>query len=139
MKKNILCISILVVILICVCLILKYNSKKTNNKNIENIPSNVSEVLSIEMKEETEGGYIYYKTEERELIEKIVNALNKIEIKGKTNIAFSDNTKTYTLKISDGTMLTYCFQNNYYNKDNVNYEIYNYQELMKIKIPEVNK
>ena len=38
------------------------------------------EVVSIEMKEETEGGYIYYKTEEKQLIEEIVNALNTGEV-----------------------------------------------------------
>lgn len=93
------------------------------------------EVVSIEMKEETEGGYIYYKTEEKQLIEEIVNALNKIEVKEKTNLMFSDNTKTYILTLYDGTTLKYSFQANYYHEDNINYEIDNYEDLMKIKIP----
>ena len=49
---------------------------------------------------------------------------------------FSDNTKTYILTLYDGTTLKYSFQANYYHEDNINYEIDNYEDLMKIKIPE---
>ena len=48
-----------------------------------------------------------------------------------TQIMFTDETSG-----NDGTTLTYYFQSNYYNKDNVNYKTYNYEELRKIKIPE---
>ena len=112
----------------------KYSNKNNDNVIIENIPNSADKVSSVEIKEETEGGEIYHKTQERKVIEEVVNALKKIEVKDKTNIKFSDNTKTYILKLYDGTTLTYCFQNNYYNINNVNYKTYNYEELMKIKI-----
>ena len=48
---------------------------------------------------------------------------------------FSDNGQYYIIEYNNGTTLTYYFQNNYYNKDNVNYRTYNYEELRKIKIP----
>ncbi|MGM9878424.1 MAG: hypothetical protein ACI31R_00110 [Bacilli bacterium] len=72
----------------------KNSDKETENITINNIKYKADEVVSIEMKEETEGRYIYSKTEDQQLIEKIVNALNKIEIKEKTDLMFSDNTKT---------------------------------------------
>ena len=138
MKKG---IYILVICIVCLIAIIIYCSvksddKKTRNITIDNMQCKADEVVSIEMKEETEGGYIYYKTEEKQLIEEIVNALNKIEVKEKTNLMFSDNTKTYILTLYDGTTLKYSFQANYYHEDNINYEIDNYEDLMKIKIPE---
>ncbi|MGN1351730.1 MAG: hypothetical protein ACI4VE_02970 [Clostridia bacterium] len=137
MKKG---IYILVICIVCLIAIIIYCSvksddKKTRNITIDNMQCKADEVVSIEMKEETEGGYIYYKTEEKQLIEEIVNALNKIEVKEKTNLMFSDNTKTYILTLYDGTTLKYSFQANYYHEDNINYEIDNYEDLMKIKIP----
>ena len=138
MKKG---IYILVICIVCLIAIIIYCSvksddKKTRNITIDNMQCKADEVVSIEMKEETEGGYVYYKTEEKQLIEEIVNALNKIEVKEKTNLMFSDNTKTYILTLYDGTTLKYSFQANYYHEDNINYEIDNYEDLMKIKIPE---
>ncbi len=138
MKKG---IYILVICIVCLIAIIIYCSvksddKKTRNITIDNMQCKADEVVSIEMKEETEGGYIYYKTEEKQLIEEIVNALNKIGVKEKTNLMFSDNTKTYILTLYDGTTLKYSFQANYYHEDNINYEIDNYEDLMKIKIPE---
>lgn len=93
------------------------------------------------LKEETEGGYSYYKTEDKELIEKIIKALNNIQIGEKVDVMFSDDGRYYIIEYYDGTTLTYYFQSNYYNKNNVNYKTYNYEELRKIKIPEeiVNK
>ena len=137
MKKG---IYILVICIVCLIAIIIYcsvksDNKKTRNITIDNMQCKADEVVSIEMKEETEGGYIYYKTEEKQLIEEIVNALNKIEVKEKTNLMFSDNTKTYILTLYDGTTLKYSFQANYYHEDNINYEIDNYEDLMKIKIP----
>ena len=137
MKKG---IYILVICIVCLIAIIIYCSvksddKKTRNITIDNMQCKADEVVSIEMKEETEGEYIYYKTEEKQLIEEIVNALNKIEVKEKTNLMFSDNTKTYILTLYDGTTLKYSFQANYYHEDNINYEIDNYEDLMKIKIP----
>lgn len=93
MKKKILIISIIIlsVIITFMIYLLKVNYKKNNDEIFENTPNSASEVLSVEMTEETEGGYVYYKTEEKELIEKIVKALNEIEIKEKTDIAISDD------------------------------------------------
>lgn len=139
MKKGIYILAICIVCIIAIIIYcsVKSNDKETKNITIDNMKCKVDEVVSIEMKEETEGGYIYYKTEEQQLIKEIVNALNKIEIKEKTDLMFSDNTKTYILTLSDGTTLTYSFQINYYHKGNINYEIDNYEDLMKIKIPRV--
>ena len=140
MKKdnNILVIYIVCLIAIIIYCSVKSDDKKTRNITIDNMQCKADEVVSIEMKEETEGGYIYYKTEEKQLIEEIVNALNKIGVKEKTNLMFSDNTKTYILTLYDGTTLKYSFQANYYHEDNINYEIDNYEDLMKIKITEEN-
>ena len=138
MKKGIYILVIRIVCLIAIIIYcsVKSDDKKTRNITIDNMQCKADEVVSIEMKEETEGGYIYYKTEEKQLIEEIVNALNKIEVKEKTNLMFSDNTKTYILTLYDGTTLKYSFQANYYHEDNINYEIDNYEDLMKIKITE---
>lgn len=115
-------------------------SKKNNCKKIDNITINnnqyeIEQIVSIKMKEETEGGYIYYKTENKELIQEIIETLNNIEIGEKVDVMFSDNGQYYIIEYNNGTTLTYYFQNNYYNKDNVNYRTYNYEELRKIKIP----
>ena len=117
------------------------NNKKIEKTNINVIENDIDKILSISIKEETEGGYIYYKTEDKELIEKVINALNNIQIGEKVDVMFSDNGRYYIIEYNDGTTLTYYFQNNYYNKDNVNYKTYNYDELRKIKIPEesINK
>ena len=52
------------------------NNKKENNI----IEENFTEVTSVQVIEETEGGYKYYKTENKEQIEKIVDALENIKI-----------------------------------------------------------
>lgn len=96
---------------------------------------NSEEVISVRVREETEGGYVYYKTEDKELIEKVINALDNIKIEEKTDISFSDNGKTYILELADGTTQEYNFQGSYYCKDKINYKISNYKELNKIEIP----
>lgn len=99
---------------------------------------NSEEVISVIVREETEGGYVYYKTEDKELIEKVINALDNIKIEEKTDISFSDNGKTYILEFADGTTQEYNFQGSYYCKDKINYKISNYKELNKIEIPKEN-
>ena len=143
MKKG---IYILVICIVCLIAIIIYCSvksddKKTRNITIDNMQCKADEVVSIEMKEETEGGYIYYNTEEKQLIEEIVNALNNIQIGEKIDVMFNDSGRYYIIEYNNGTTLTYYFQSNYYNKDNVNYKTYNYEELRKINIPEeiINK
>ena len=112
---------------------LGYETEKINNSATINDIDNISSVM---LKEETEGGYIYYKTENKELIQEIIEALNNIQIGEKVDVMFSDNGQYYIIEYYDGATLTYYFQNNYYNKDNVNYRTHNYEELRKIKIPE---
>lgn len=46
-------------------------------------------------------------------------------------MVFNDDGRYYIINYK----LTYYFQNNYYNKDNINYMTYNYDDLKKIKIP----
>ena len=112
-----------------------------DNITINNNQYEIEQIVSIKMKEETEGVYIYYKTENKELIQQIIEAIKNIQIGKKTDFVFSDNGRYYTIEYYDGTTVTYYFQSNYYNKDNVNYETYNYDKLKKINIPKesINK
>ena len=138
MKKDhyvlLICIICLIVMMIIYYLI-KNNYKKIDNITINNNQYEIEQIVSIKMKEETEGGYIYYKTENKELIQQIIEALKKIQIGEKVDLTFSDNGRYYTIEYYDGTTVTYYFQSNYYNKDNLNYETYNYNKLKKINIP----
>lgn len=138
MKKHIFILISFIAILIVIVtsFYINGNNKKNEKTNINATENGIGKILSISMKEETEGGYRYYKTEDRELIEKIIKALNNIQIGEKAPVMFSDNGRYYIIEYHDGTTLTYYFQSNYYNKDNVNYKTYNYDELRKIKIPE---
>lgn len=144
MKKGrcVLLISIICLIVIMIIYYLKKNNcKKIDNITINNNQYEIEQIVSIKMKEETEGGYIYYKTENKELIQQIIKALENIQIGKKTDFVFSDDGRYYTIEYYDGTTVTYYFQSNYYNKDNVNYETYNYDKLNKINIPKesINK
>ena len=49
---------------------LNKKSFKEEKTNIIEKENDVNNVLSVSIKEETEGGYIYYKTEDKKLIEK---------------------------------------------------------------------
>ncbi|MGM9858621.1 MAG: hypothetical protein ACI311_05190, partial [Bacilli bacterium] len=118
------------------CYSINVNNNKTEKINNSVTINDIDNISYVMLKEETEGGYIYYKTENKELIQEIIEALNNIEIGEKVDVMFSDNGQYYIIEYYDGTTLTYYFQNNYYNKDNVNYRTYNYEELRKIKIPE---
>lgn len=62
-----------------------YYVKRNNYKKIDNITINnnqyeIEQIVSIKMKEETEGGYIYYKTENKELIQQIIEAIKNMQI-----------------------------------------------------------
>lgn len=141
MKKYFLFIFIIILIVIAICYSININNNKTEKINNSVTINDIDNISSIMLKEETEGGYIYYKTEDKELIEEVVKALNNIQIGEKVDVMFSDNGRYYIIEYYDGTTLTYYFQSNYYNKDNVNYKTYNYEELRKINIPEeiINK
>lgn len=144
MKKGIYIIAMCIILCLSAIIIyysVKSSDKEIKNVTIDNVQYKTDEVVSIKIKEETEGGYIYYKTENKELIQETINALNNIQIGEKVDVIFNDNGRYYIIEYYDGTTLTYYFQSNYYNKDNVNYKTYNYDELRKIKIPKevVNK
>ena len=82
MKKYIwILIAFLVIgFVIFISLNLMKNNKYENNTNnteknlIEN-DTNVNEVVCVKVIEETEGGYVNYKTEDKELIKEIVDVL----------------------------------------------------------------
>lgn len=138
MKKYIYLIPIIIIIIIITFITYNYINKKNVKEEkiiIIKKENDVNNVISISIKEETEGGYIYYKTEDKKLIEKIIIALNNIQIGKKVDMVFNDDGRYYIINYNDGTTLTYYFQNNYYNKDNINYMTYNYDDLKKIKIP----
>lgn len=134
MKKYIY-IFLIILVLIAVILVGYPNKSKQNNDSKKIKIQNSEEVISVRVREETEGGYVYYKTGDKELIEKVINALDNIKIEEKTDISFSDNGKTYILELENGTIQEYCFQGGYYNENNINYKISNYKELNKIEIP----
>ncbi len=136
----VMCIISLISIIIIYYLI-KNNYENADNITINNNQYKIEQIVSIKMKEETEGGYIYYKTENKELIQQIIEAIKNIKIGEKADLTFSDNGRYYTIEYYDGTASTYYFQSNYYNKDNVNYETYNYDKLKEINLPKesINK
>ncbi len=134
MKKYIY-IFLIILVLIAVILVGYPNKSQQNNDSKKIKIQNSEEVISVRVREETEGGYVYYKTGDKELIEKVINALDNIKIEEKTDISFSDNGKTYILEFADGTTQEYNFQGSYYCKDKINYKISNYNELNKIEIP----
>lgn len=83
MKKGhyVLLISIICLIVIMIIYYLKRNNyKKIDNITINNNQYEIEQIVSIKMKEETEGGYIYYKTENKELIQQIIEAIKNMQI-----------------------------------------------------------
>ena len=68
MKKYIFILILFIVIIMVFVFYYTKNNKKENNI----IEENFTEVTSVQVIEETEGGYKYYKTENKEQIEKIV-------------------------------------------------------------------
>ena len=94
MKKYVY-IFLIILVLTAIIFAGYLNKNKQNNDSKKIEVQNSENVMSVRIKEETEGGYVYYKTEEKELIEKVINALNNIIIEEKTDISFSDNGKTY--------------------------------------------
>lgn len=139
MKKLIYLIPFIIVLITFITYgYINTKSDKVEKANINIIENDVNKILSVSIKEETEGGYIYYRTEDKKLIEKVIIALQNIQIGEKVDVNFNDDGRYYIIEYKDGTILSYYFQNNYYNKNNVNYKTYNYDDLKKIKIPEEN-
>ena len=139
MKKLIYLIPFIIVLITFITYgYINAKSDKVEKANINIIENDVNKILSVSIKEETEGGYIYYRTEDKKLIEKVIIALQNIQIGEKVDVNFNDDGRYYIIEYKDGTILSYYFQNNYYNKNNVNYKTYNYDDLKKIKIPEEN-
>ena len=134
MKKYI--IPLILAILILGIAIYALNKLQEKSKvDIENIPNDISKIEYVRVKEETEGGYVYYKTDDKKIIEEVINALKNIKVEDKVNIAFSDNGRTYMIVLKNGETLIYNFQGSYYNKNKQNYETSNYESLRKIDIP----
>lgn len=137
MKKLIYLIPFIIVLITFITYgYINTKSDKVEKANINIIENDANKILSVSIKEETEGGYIYYKTEDKELIEKVIIALQNIQIGEKIDVNFNDDGRYYIIEYKDGATLSYYFQNDYYNKNNVNYKTYNYGDLKKIKIPE---
>lgn len=134
MKKYIIPL-ILVILIVGIAIYALNKSHEKGKVDIENIPNDISKIEYVRVKEETEGGYVYYKADDKKIIEEVINALKNIKVKDKVNIAFSDNGRTYMIVLKDGETLTYNFQGSYYNKNNQNYETSNYESLRKIDIP----
>lgn len=134
MKKYIIPL-ILVILIVGIAIYALNKSHEKGKVDIENIPKDISKIEYVRVKEETEGGYVYYKADDKKIIEEVINALKNIKVKDKVNIAFSDNGRTYMIVLKDGETLTYNFQGSYYNKNNQNYETSNYESLRKIGIP----
>lgn len=133
----IVCILVMAIILVVNA---KNNKEDINSSNIDElyiskldeIKENITSVRKIT---ESEGGYEYYITYDKDIIEKIVNALESIEIIQKTDDSLSDNATSYILNLSDGKSISYYFEGNYLKKDKQNYMIKGYQSLENIDIP----
>ena len=134
MKNKIYIFVIVLICLLVVAIVCILGKKGTKNNTKLSLSEN--SVVCIKINEETEGGYVYYKTTDASLIKEIIAALQEIKIGQKVDYSFSDSAKTYILELKDGTNETYCFQNGYYNKDGVNYKVEGYKKLQSIKVPE---
>lgn len=133
MKNKIYIFAIVLICLLALAIVCILGKKDTKNNTKLSVSEN--NVVCVRINEETEGGYIYYKTTDTSLIKEIADALQDIEIGEKVDYSFSDSDKTYILELEDGTNETYCFQNGYYNKDGVNYKVEGYKKLQNIKVP----
>lgn len=133
----IVCILVMAIILVVNA---KNNKEDINSSNIDElyiskldeIKENITSVRKIT---DSEGGYEYYITYDKDIIEKIVNALESIEIIQKTDASLSDNATSYILNLSDGKSISYYFEGDYLKKDKQNYMIKGYQSLENIDIP----
>lgn len=133
----IVCILVMAIILVVNA---KNNKEDINSSNIDELSiSKLNEIkeniTSVRKITESEGGYEYYRTYDKDIIEKIVNALESIEFVQKTDVSLSDNATSYILNLSDGKSISYYFEGEYLKKDNQNYVINGYQSLENIDIP----
>lgn len=132
-------VGILVMAIILVVNV-KNNKEDINSSNIDELSiSKLNEIkeniTSVRKITESEGGYEYYITYDKDMIEKIVNALESIEIVRKTDVSLSDDATSYVLNLSDGKSISYYFEGDYLKKDKQNYVINGYQSLKNIDIP----
>lgn len=132
-------VGILVMAIILVVNV-KNNKEDINGSNIDELSiSKLNEIkeniTSVRKITESEGGYEYYITYDKDMIEKIVNALESIEIVRKTDVSLSDDATSYVLNLSDGKSISYYFEGDYLKKDKQNYVINGYQSLKNIDIP----
>lgn len=132
-------VGILVMAIILVVNV-KNNKEDINSSNIDELSiSKLNEIkeniTSVRKITESEGGYEYYITYDKDIIENIVNALESIEIVRKTDVSLSDDATSYVLNLSDGKSISYYFEGDYLKKDKQNYVINGYQSLKNIDIP----
>ncbi len=118
----------------------KNNKEDINGSNIDELSiSKLNEIkeniTSVRKIIESEGGYEYYITYDKDIIEKIVNALESIEIVKKTDVSLSDDATSYVLNLSDVKSISYYFEGDYLKKDKQNYVINGYESLENIDIP----
>ena len=118
--------------------IVQLNKKNKELNKYSQLFKNGTDIKFVDIKESDGQISMAYLYQDKELIEKVINALDNIKIEEKTDISFSDNGKTYILEFADGTTQEYNFQGSYYCKDKINYKISNYKELNKIEIPKEN-
>ncbi|MDO5556657.1 MAG: hypothetical protein Q4G05_00205 [Clostridia bacterium] len=140
MKKIILCSSTLILIICIVGIILKYK-KETNIFELNDnklLTIEVNNIISVRMIEETEGGFLYYKTDNIHIIHNIYNALNNIRIGREADINVLDCSREYIFDINNGIQKIYSFHSNFYYNNHITYETENYNELKKIEIPKTD-
>ncbi len=137
MKKIILLIIVLIIVLGTVIIIFKVNRKTSliNSQDNEILETEIGNIVSIRMREETEGGYLYYKTEDNKTIENIYEALKNINIGKQADINVVDDCRDYIFELDDGTEKVFSFQSKFYYKNHTTYETENYKQLKQIEIP----
>ena len=137
MKKLILLIIVFAILLVTALIIFKVNKKKSiiNSQDNKMLETEIGNIISVKMREATEGGYLYYKAEDREMIAKIYNALKNVKIGKKADINIVDDCRDYIFDLDDGTEKVFSFQSSFYYKDYNTYETENYKELKQIEMP----
>ena len=141
MKKVFLVVIVLLIItaIAIVCFDIYKKENVLEIGDLESIKDYKENVIAVRMKEETEGGYLYYKTTDKKVIQEICEAFGMIEVGNQADINVVDNSRTYILDISDGTHKTFSFNGSFYYKNNTNYETKNYIKLKGISLDESSK
>lgn len=140
MKNKILIVTIIFIVLVIIVVATIIVSKALSENEIPNPNidlTNENEVVSVKLIEETEGGYLYYQTFDKDLILSLIEALDNIKVLEQVDIASTDNSKYYIVEFNDKSTLEFCFQGAFYRYNNKNYKIENYNTLSNIKLPKI--